>query len=154
MPDVQAAGQAADVGAHDARTPGFAKGEVAVDPKNVVRVLGKLGSERGRANERHVLEACLLPARPSWMTSARAATRAEDHDGIDVVVESDVGNLYVQVKSSRTGKAAFVERRRRAHVAVVVVKSGDTLEEVLRRVVGALGPVRKQYLAERGGVRQ
>jgi hypothetical protein len=84
-----------------------------MDPKNVARVLGKIGSERGRANEHHVLEACLLASRPAWMVSARAGTRAEDHDGIDVVVESDVGKLYVQVKSSRTGKAAFVKRRPR-----------------------------------------
>ncbi len=89
-----------------------------MDPKNIARVLGKLGHERGRANERLVLEACLLPQRPAWMKSARAGTRAEDHEGIDVVVESDVGKLFVQVKSSRTGKAAFAERRRRAHVAV------------------------------------
>ena len=121
-----------------------------MDPKNIARVLGKLGSERGRANERHVLDACLLPQRPAWMTSARAGTRAEDHDGIDVVVESDVGKLLLQVKSSRTGKAAFAQRRRRARVAVVVAKSGDTLEEILRRVVGALAPVRRQYLTERG----
>ena len=120
-----------------------------MDPKNIACLLGKLGSERGRANEHHALEACLLPTRPAWMTSARAATRAEDHDGIDVVVESDVGKLFVQVKSSRTGKAAFAERRRRAHVAVVVVKSGDTLEEILRRAVGALAPVRKRYLTQR-----
>ena len=122
-----------------------------MDPKNVARVLGKIGHDRGRTNERHVLEACRLPSRPAWMTGARAASRAEDHDGIDVVVESDVGKLFVQVKSSRTGKAAFTERRRRARVAVVVVKSGDTLEDVLRRVVGALAPLRKEYLAERGG---
>jgi len=120
-----------------------------LDPKNIVRVLCRLGSERGRANEHHALEACLLPTRPAWMTSARAATRAEDHDGIDVVVASDVGKLFVQVKSSRTGKAAFAARRRRAHVAVVVVKSGDTLEEILRRAVGALAPVRKRYLTQR-----
>ncbi len=122
-----------------------------MDPKNVSRVLGKIGTERGRTNERHVLEACLLPTRPAWMKSARAATRAEDHDGIDVVVESDVGKLLIQVKSSRTGKAAFAERRRRAQVAVVVVKSGDALDAVLRRVIGALAPLRKQFLAERGG---
>ena len=121
-----------------------------MDPKNVARVLGRLGNERGRANEHHALEACLLPTRPAWMTSARAGTRAEDHDGIDVVVESDVGKLFLQVKSSRTGKAAFAERRRRAHVAVVVVRAGDTLEEILRRVVGALAPMRKQYRGERG----
>ena len=83
------------------------------------------------------------------MMSARADTRAEDHDGIDVVVESDVGKLFLQVKSSRTGKSAFAQRRRRAHVAVVVVRAGDTLEEILRRVVGALAPVRKQYRGER-----
>jgi hypothetical protein len=121
-----------------------------MDPRNVARVLGKIGNERGRANENHVLEACLLPGRPAWITSARAATRTEDHDGIDVVVESDVGKLFVQVKSSRRGKAAFVERRRRSHVVVVVVKNGDTLDEILRRVVGALAPVRKQYLKQRG----
>jgi hypothetical protein len=120
-----------------------------VHPTNIAGVLGKLGNERGHANERHVLDACLLPTRPAWMTSARAGIRAEDHDGIDVVVESDVGKLFVQVKSSRTGKVAFAERRRRAHVAVVVVKSGDALEEILRRIVGALAPVRKQYLNER-----
>jgi hypothetical protein len=53
------------------------------------------------------------------------------------------------VKSSRTDKAAFAARKGRAAVAVVVVKSGDTLEEILRPVVGALAPVRKQYLKER-----
>jgi hypothetical protein len=84
------------------------------------------------------------------MTSARAATRTEDHDGIDVVVESDVGKLFLQVKSSRAGKVAFAERRRRAQVAVVVVKIGDSLEEILRRIVGALAPARKRYLNERG----
>jgi hypothetical protein len=30
------------------------------------------------------------------------------------------------------------------------VKNGDTLDEILRRVVGALAPVRKQYLNQRG----
>ena len=44
--------------------------------------------------------------------------------------------------SSRAGKAAFAERRRRAHIAVIV--AGDTLEEIFRQVVGALAPVRKQ----------
>jgi len=81
-----------------------------MDPNNVARVLGKIGNERGRANEHHVLEACLLPSRPAWMTGARAGTRVEDHAGIDVVVESDVGKPYVQVKSSRTGKAALFRR--------------------------------------------
>jgi hypothetical protein len=117
--------------------------------KNLGRILGQIGSDRGRVNERKVLEACSLPGRPAWMTSARAATKAEDHEGIDIVVESDVGKLFVQVKSSRRGKAKFQERRRRAQVAVVVVKAGDMPGVILQRVVGALGPVRRAYQHER-----
>ena len=119
-------------------------------PRNVHAILGKIARQRGRTSEQRVLEACQLPARPAWMKSARAATRAEDHDGIDVVVESDVGKLFVQVKSSRRGKADFEERRRRARVAVVVVGAGDAAEKVLRKVVGELAKVRAEYLRERG----
>lgn len=119
-------------------------------PRNVHVILGKIAHQRGRTSEQRVLEACQLPARPGWMKSARAATRTEDHDGIDVVVESDVGKLFVQVKSSRRGKADFEEKRRRARVAVVVVGAGDAAEKVLRKVVGELAKVRAGYLRERG----
>ncbi len=112
-------------------------------------IIGKLGSERGRGNERRVFEACQLPSRPKWMQAARRSTRAEDHDGIDLVIESDVGKLYVQVKSSRRGKAEFEQRRRRARVVVVMAKINDTPERLLAKVVSALAPVRKAYLEER-----
>ncbi len=118
--------------------------------KTVHQVLGKLGTQRGADNERLTFDACQLPSRPAWMTSARRATRAEDHDGIDIVVDSDVGKLFVQVKSSRRGKAEFAERRRRAQVVVIVVKSGDSLEAILRKIVGGLAPIRAVYLRERG----
>jgi hypothetical protein len=122
-----------------------------MDPKQIPRILGKIATQRGRSSERRVLEACNLTARPEWMRSARAATRVEDHDGIDVVVESDIGKLYVQVKSSRRGKAAFVERRRRARVAVVVVGVADAPEALLRKVVGQLAGIRAEYRRERKG---
>ena len=52
-------------------------------------------------------DAVRLPSSVGLRRFDRSATRAEDHDGIDVVVESDVGKLFVKVKSSRTGKAAL-----------------------------------------------
>ena len=58
----------------------------------------------------------------------RQDTRAEDHDGIDVVVESDVGKLLVQVRSSRRGNADFEQNEEAARVTVVVVGGGDTAE--------------------------
>jgi len=122
-----------------------------MDPKSIKRLVGKLAAERGRARERHVLAACALRARPAWMRNARAATRVEDHRGIDVVIDSDVGKLFVQVKSSLMGKAKFERRRRHARVVVVVVDAGDSLEAVLGLVVGAVGEVRAEYVREREG---
>jgi hypothetical protein len=87
--------------------------------------------------------------RRSRMRSVRAATRREDHRGIDVVIESDVGKLFVQVKSSIAAKAKFEGRRRSARIVVVVVDAGDSLEAVLRRVVGGVGAVRGEYVEER-----
>jgi hypothetical protein len=122
-----------------------------MDPRNVSRILGKLASERGRSSEKRLLTACLLPGRPEWMRAARRATKQEDHDGIDVVVESDVGKLFIQVKSSRRGKVAFEQRARRARIAVVVVARDDGPEKLLRKVVGQLAAIRAEYLRERSG---
>lgn len=41
---------------------------------------------------------------PSFVQSCRLATRAEDQSGIDIVVYTDVGPLYLQIKAG-SGKA-------------------------------------------------
>jgi hypothetical protein len=109
---------------------------------------GKRDQERGLESELRVVEACRLPTRPPWMTRVRRATRIEDHSGIDVVVESDVGTLLIQVKSSNLGKKHF---RPRAFlgIALVVVRPGDTPEALLKKVVGELEPVRALRLQAR-----
>jgi hypothetical protein len=107
---------------------------------------GKVAQERGLDSERRVLEACRLRARPHWMTRARLATRIEDQSGIDVVVESDVGRLLLQVKSSEHGKERF-RQRPLLGIAIVVVRPTDTPEVLLRKVVGELEKVRGQHLA-------
>lgn len=124
-----------------------------VHPRNLAQILGKDARKRGRTNEARVLEALALATRPDWMHAIRAATKAEDHAGIDVVVESDVGKLFVQVKSSRRGKSAFLERRRTARVAIVVVQVTDSPEALLRKVIGELGKIHAEYVKERQGER-
>ncbi len=109
------------------------------------RPLGKVAHERGLANEKRVLEACKLEAHPVWMLRARAATRIEDRSGIDVVVVTDVGNLSIQVKSSRRGKAHF-RVRPFLNVPVVVVRDSDSPNVLLDKVVAALGPIRAGHL--------
>jgi hypothetical protein len=46
--------------------------------------LGNIAHERGLANEKRVLEACKLEARPEWMLLARRGTRVEDRSGIEL----------------------------------------------------------------------
>lgn len=122
-----------------------------MDPRRVKSLLGEVAAARGRSAEERVVEALALPSRPAWVLGARRATKAEDHAGIDAVVDSDVGKLFVQVKSSRTGKAKFQERKRGVRVAIVIVRGGDDGEAVLRKVVGELAKVRAEYVKERKG---
>jgi hypothetical protein len=109
--------------------------------------LGKVALERGLANERRVLDACRLGERPEWMLRARQATRLEDRSGIDIVVQTDVGSLSIQVKSSLGGKAHF-RRRPLLNVGLVVVGDGDSPQALLNKVVSELGPIRADHLRE------
>jgi hypothetical protein len=113
-------------------------------------LLGELARRRGLENEKRVINACKLKTRPPWMQDVRKATPEEDRDGIDVVVESDVGKLYVQVKSSAVAKVAFQDKRRRARVAVVVVRPNDSKSDLLRKVLDGLSGLRGVFLEKRG----
>jgi hypothetical protein len=96
-----------------------------------------------------VLEACRLSTRPPWMRMARRASRIEDRSGIDIVVESDVGTLALQVKSSALGKERF-RPRPFIGIAVIVVGRTEGAEALLAKVVTELEKVR----AERQQARQ
>jgi len=104
---------------------------------------------RGRRNEERALAACRSAARPEWMKSARLAAHREDHAGIDLVLETDVGQLFLQVKSSMTGKVKFESVRRKHRIAVVVVRDGDSDARVLEKVSATAGALRAEYRDER-----
>jgi len=119
------------------------------EPLNLRPWRGILGRRRGRMNESRVLHACLVAERPDWMRSIRRATHDEDHAGIDLVVESDIGKLFVQVKSSRTGKLEYLARRRPAKVAIVVAMDRDSQDALFRKVFGELAKLRAALVKER-----
>jgi hypothetical protein len=75
------------------------------------------------------------------MRMARRASRIEDRSGIDIVVESDVGTLALQVKSSAFGKERF-RPRPLIGIAVIVVGRTDGAEALLAKVVAELEKVR------------
>ncbi|HZU96090.1 MAG TPA: hypothetical protein VFF73_05230 [Planctomycetota bacterium] len=114
--------------------------------QRALELMGTAARRRGRDNERRVLQALLEGARPEWLESARMATNEEDHRGIDVVVASDVGDLYLQVKSSKTGAKAA---RPSPHRALVIARAGEPLATIKGRALTALAALRKSYLDRR-----
>ena len=85
-----------------------------------------------------MLEALAPPLRPEWIVPSRRRRRTRTATASTSSSKPRRGKLYVQVKSSRGGKAHFEERRRSARIVVVVAKVTDSPEGLLRKVVGEL----------------
>jgi hypothetical protein len=102
--------------------------------------------------EKRALAACRDPARPEWLKTARYASRREDRQGVDIVLESDIGRLQLQVKSSEHGKERFLAERRRLRIAVVVVRPYEPDETVRANVYAAITALREHYLGERPAI--
>lgn len=114
------------------------------------KAFGQACNERGRANEQRLCNACSKVGKEvSWFKGARLATPEEDAKGADVVVEtSDLGPLFLQAKSSKTGARAFRKKGRPLLVEVIVVPEGNE-ERLEARTRAALAQLRSKLRAER-----
>lgn len=117
--------------------------------------MGQIGRERGENSERTVarilrekLEAGELP---EWMLGCKRASRngEKNRRGIDFEIMTDVGKVPLQVKSSVTGAQEFLEKH--PEIPVVVIRSYDTDEANLHRVMEAIKPFYDFYAAIRRG---
>lgn len=70
---------------------------------------------------------------PFWFYSVRRATPEEDRRGIDMYVDSDIGPIPVQIKSSVEGMLKFRREHKGQEIAVVVVRDDHTLEDIRER---------------------
>ena len=120
------------------------KVRAAVRPSR--KAMGKLGNARGQETERRAVNAMATrrDAWPPWLVGVRRATEEEDQRGVDLVAQSDVGDIGIQVKSSHRGAA----RHSRRHVPVVVV--GVKLGAAYRSLLAAITARRSELLAKRG----
>ena len=90
--------------------------------------------------------------RPPWLYGVKLGTLEQDHLAIDVVVTSDIGPLFLQVKSSDVFKHQFEveqERRRKAGkrltiLATIVVNDHCSDGEVLCDCLHQLNQLREQ----------
>lgn len=116
----------------------------------VRQALGRAGNERGAYCEQLVIEALRRRrGRPKWIHGVRLAGPKLDRRGVDVVVSSDVGLLFLQVKASKRS----VERQRsnyeRRWIAIVWASPLDSLDVVRSRAAGELSRLRQRVLERR-----
>lgn len=104
----------------------------------------------GRNNERRVLDALteeiLRAGSIPWIANVRLAMPEEDARGIDVIFDTDVGKIYVQVKSSKKARSEFIERQHNGDVSRRIIPLRVSVAFNSRRICQILIP---QVSAER-----
>jgi len=117
---------------------------------SLFKVFEKIGRERGFSSE-SLTENALKNLLKSvwWITGFRKATDNEDKKrGIDFVIETtNVGDIFLQVKSSEIGKKESLKKHPK--IPVVIINRGLTLEEIQKRIKKTLSNQRDYYLSKK-----
>ena len=111
---------------------------------------GQAANRKGKLAEDRVLSAAFVVCeKEEWLYVARPATMMEDHDGIDIIVYSSIGKLFLQVKSSHCGARQFRYKRPDAKVIVIIVDPDMGDDKIENKVRDALGRLRKYFMKNR-----
>lgn len=123
------------------------------------KVLSDISLERGKASERRFFEAMKLATSvelPDWLIQVESPTHVQDRfQGIDAIVVTDVGKLFLQIKSSKAGETRFLNGRhprRNKLIRVIVIHKDDTLEEIRAKARGILSKLRYEILQMRSSI--
>lgn len=82
---------------------------------------------------------------PPWIFSARMATSAEDARGIDLVLETDVGDIHLQLKSNEEDKAAFEAKPGHEYIPCFVVGKKVNDRSLLADIIYAVSELRDEF---------
>lgn len=119
---------------------------------SIRRAFEKIGYQRGAFSESLAKVALKnLTESVDWITNFRKADEKEDKKrGIDFVIETDVGNIFLQIKSSQTGKESSLKKHPR--IPVVVIDKNESLEEIQRKITETISTERDYYLSKKVSV--
>lgn len=104
----------------------------------------------GLKNENLVCEILNAGPCPDWFISATKSSKDDDRRGIDVVVKTaDLGNLFLQIKSSTARAIAYSARKRSYLVGVIIISNLESNTDLLNRIILALNDLREKVLNKR-----
>ena len=72
---------------------------------------------------------------PDWYNGVSKATIEQDQRGIDFIVHTSFGDIFIQIKSSQTGANKFLKKTKKQKVRIIVlVIKNDYNEENIRSI--------------------
>ena len=103
----------------------------------VLKILENIQRSRGFQTEERFIKAIENGNgnNPLWYKGISQATKKEDRKGIDFIIHTLFGNVFVQIKSSETGAKKFLKKRQNQHrnIILLVIK-GYYSEETIRYI--------------------
>jgi len=116
--------------------------------RTLLRHGGRVDSLRGELSERRTAEAFSLGVEagnfPSWILSYRQAEKQDEIKGVDAWVQTDIGEIPLQIKSSKRGTKKAKENH--PEIPVIVVGINTSIGEIINKVSSAIGPKRREQL--------
>ncbi|MDE1988584.1 MAG: hypothetical protein KGI39_02695 [Patescibacteria group bacterium] len=102
--------------------------------KNILKLLKRTERSRGFWTEERFLRAIenANGNAPCWFKGVSKSTKEEDGKGIDFIVHTVFGNIFIQIKSSEIGAIIFKKRKNKNLRIIILVIKIDYDEEKIR----------------------
>lgn len=107
------------------------------------KAIGDAARAKGENRELRALASLVLGEIPPWLLSVRRATVDEDRRGVDIIGESDVGQIMLQVKGCAAAARSFKADPRSRYIEVVIVDERTDDATIRVRVIDAFGRARE-----------
>jgi len=114
---------------------------------------GREGADTGVLREKLLVTLLNMDPHPAWLFKASRTENVEmDQRGLDVEVLTDVGSLYIQVKSSQADARTFRKKykeRGTAPVGVVILQAWKDPTDIRKQAMAILHDMRKDALEKK-----
>ena len=105
--------------------------------RRIFKVLKNIQRSRGFQTEKKFMRAIENGNgnNPDWYNGVSKATIEQDQRGIDFIVHTSFGDIFIQIKSSQTGANKFLKKTKKQKVRIIVlVIKNDYNEENIRSI--------------------
>ena len=98
------------------------------DNRRVLKILGNIRRSQGFKTEERFMRAIENGNgnNPNWYNGISKATTEQDQRGIDFIVHTAFGNIFIQIKSSEVGAIKFLNKKqiknKNFRIVVLVIK--------------------------------